>query len=137
MGRFTVTIELANNDDLVRASAGDLPTQNVRRLSLKGWVDTGATRLVLPESAVGQLGLRLTGQVAVRYADGRREMRQLASGIWLAYAGRNSVFNAVVEPNRDTALIGAIVLEDLDLVTDCTSQALVPRDPLQIISEIE
>jgi hypothetical protein len=47
------------------------------------------------------------------------------------------VFNAVVEPDRDSALIGAIVLEDLDFTIDCTRQTLAPRDPKQIISEIE
>jgi len=29
------------------------------------------------------------------------------------------------------------VLEDLDLVVDCTRQTLAPRDPKQIISEVE
>ncbi len=32
---------------------------------------------------------------------------------------------------------GAIVLEDLDLVVDCTAQRLVPRDPRSLTSEIE
>ena len=35
------------------------------------------------------------------------------------------------------ALIGAIVLEDLDLLVDCTNQRLVPRDPKYVVSEIE
>ena len=53
------------------------------------------------------------------------------------YAGRRGVFTAVVEPDRDSALIGAIVLEDLDVVADCTAQTLVPRDPNFIIAEAE
>ena len=53
------------------------------------------------------------------------------------YAGRESIFNAIVEPDRESALIGAIVMEDLDLLIDCTAQRLVPRDPKQIISEVE
>ena len=57
--------------------------------------------------------------------------------VHLCYAERDSVFNAIVEPARDSALIGAIVLEDLDLMVDCTGQRLVPRDPKQIISEAE
>lgn len=47
------------------------------------------------------------------------------------------MFNAIVEPQRDSALIGAIVLEDLDLIVDCTTQQLVPRDPERIVSAIE
>jgi hypothetical protein len=37
----------------------------------------------------------------------------------------------------ETALIGAIVLEDLDLLVDCTKQKLYPRDPDFVVSEIE
>jgi len=62
---------------------------------------------------------------------------ELARHVHLAYGGRDSVFNAIVEPGRDSALIGAIVLEDLNLLVDCTAQQLVPRDPKQIISEVE
>jgi hypothetical protein len=51
--------------------------------------------------------------------------------------GRSSVFKAIVEPDRTEALIGAIVLEDLDLIVDCTRQKLVPRDPGGIITEVE
>jgi hypothetical protein len=42
-----------------------------------------------------------------------------------------------VEPNRTDVLIGAIVLEDLDLLVDCRTQTLRPRDPGGIIAEIE
>ncbi len=51
--------------------------------------------------------------------------------------GREGIFTAVVEPKRRSALIGAIVLEDLDFIVDCTHQRLIPRDPRFIVSEIE
>jgi hypothetical protein len=35
------------------------------------------------------------------------------------------------------ALIGAIVLEDLDLLVDCTAKRVLPRDPRGAIYEIE
>ena len=57
--------------------------------------------------------------------------------VHLKFGDRESIFNAIVEPNRESALIGAIVMEDLDLIIDCTTQQLLPRDPKQIISEIE
>jgi predicted aspartyl protease len=137
MGRFSVTVDLANNRDLVRAEEGDISPGRVRRVSIRGVVDTGAARLVLPQSVVAQLGLPTPGKVGVRYADGRRCERPLATDVHLTYAGRGSVFDAVVEPDRDSALIGAIVLEALDLLDDCTTQTLVPRDPERITSEIE
>jgi len=137
MGRFSVEVELANYKDINLASEGHLAQADVRRVRVRGVVDTGATRLVLPESVVNQLGVGDVGNVAVRYADGRAAQRRMVGGIHLSYLDRSSIFNAIVEPGRDSALIGAIVMEDLDLVADCTHQTLAPRDPRQIISEIE
>ncbi|TWT39983.1 hypothetical protein RAS1_43740 [Phycisphaerae bacterium RAS1] len=137
MGRFYVDVDLANYDDVVRAMAGDIDDSVVRRATISALVDTGATRLVVPEPIATQLGLRIDGSIGVRYADGHAADRPLAQGVQLTFGGRSSVFNAIVEPQRDTALIGAIVLEDLDFVVDCTQQRLVPRDPRHIISEIE
>ena len=137
MGRFHVAIEVANDTDLVLARRGSMPPDQVRKTVIQGLVDTGATRLVLPESTARQLGLEAPGTIKVQYADGRVAERSLAERVHVRLGERESIFNAVVEPDRDTALIGAIVLEDLDLVVDCTHQRLVPRDPNQIISEIE
>jgi hypothetical protein len=74
---------------------------------------------------------------AVRYADRRTARRKQVEGVYLELLGRHSVFNATVEPKHETALIGAIVLEDLDLLVDCTKQKLYPRDPHFVVSEIE
>lgn len=137
MGRFSVGIELANDEDLVRAKVGLISADQVRRVKIRGVVDSCATRLVIPEAVAKQLGLEMSGSAKVRYADGRVGNRSIAKRIHLTYAGRDSIFNAIVEPDRESALIGAIVLEDLDFVVDCTSQRLVPRDPKQIISEAE
>jgi hypothetical protein len=43
----------------------------------------------------------------------------------------------VIEPKRETALLGAIVLEALDLLVDCQNNRVVPRDPSGPIYEIE
>ncbi|MBI1831779.1 MAG: hypothetical protein HYR84_10050 [Planctomycetes bacterium] len=51
--------------------------------------------------------------------------------------GRDAVFTAIVEPRRDTALIGAIVFEQLDLRVDCKKGRLIPRDPEGVVAEIE
>jgi predicted aspartyl protease len=137
MGRVTVEVDLANYYDVQQAEAGTLAPEKVRRTRIKGIADSGATRLVLPASVVAKLGLPSAGKTKVRYADERSATRPKVKDVWLKLEGRESTFNAIVEPNRTEALIGAIVLEDLDLVVDCTTQKLRPRDPRWIISEIE
>jgi hypothetical protein len=96
-----------------------------------------ASRLVLPESIVTQLGLPVTGTIGVRFADGRRDQKNLAGDVQVEIQNRSGIFSAVIEPGRSDALIGAIVLEELDFIADCTTQQLVPRDPKQPIAEIE
>ncbi len=137
MGRFSVEFEVANDRDVVKAEEGTLSPDKVRRLIIRGVVDSGASRLVLPQAVVTQLGLPVMGKVKVRYADGRRALRRAAGRVHVKLLGRDGVFSAVVEPKRDTALIGAIVLEDLDLLVDCGKQRLTPRDPDYVVSEIE
>jgi predicted aspartyl protease len=137
VGRFAVQFEVANHVDVVDAQRGLLPPDKVRRLTLSGVVDSGATRLVLPAKVVQQLGLPPQGKVKVRYANNETATRDAVKGVHVQLLGRDGVFTAVVEPKRRTALIGAIVLEDLDFVVDCTGQRLVPRDPRYVVSELE
>ena len=136
-GRFSVEIEVANYGDLTLAERGHLPAEQVRRETIRGVVDSGATRLVLPEGVVKRLGLPLGESVQVRYADGRRARRRAVKGVFVRLLGRDSTFTAISEPKLVTALIGAIVLEDLDLLVDCATQQLVPRDPRGETFEIE
>jgi predicted aspartyl protease len=137
MSRFSVDFEVANYDDLAAVRRGNLDPNKVRRLTISGIVDSGGTRLVLPKGVVKQLGLPVSEYVKVKYADGRTAKRPVVQGVHVQLQGRSSTFKATVEPRRDAALIGAIVLEDLDFLVDCEKQQLVPRDPKFIVSEIE
>jgi predicted aspartyl protease len=137
MGRFKVDVELANKDDVTAAKLGHLDPAKIRRATVQAVADSGATRLVLPKAIAKQLGLTATEKVGVRYADGRKAKRDRVQGVYLKLLGRDSVFSAAIEPNRESALLGAIVLEELDFLVDCTNQRLTPRDPKYIISEIE
>ena len=136
MGRFNVEVELTNNDDLAAVRRGDLNPTEVRRLKILGVVDCGAAHLVLPQQAADKLGLDPTGKVKVRYANGKTSMRPQVEGVYLALQKRHGIFSATLEPNRDTALIGAIVLEELDFLVDCTHGKLYPRDPKYVVNEI-
>jgi predicted aspartyl protease len=137
MGRFFVSFEVANNDDLVDARRGRIEPEKVRRVTLLGLVDPGASRLVLPKQVVKQLGLPVTEHVKVTHADRRSAKRPVVQGVHVRLLNRESVFKATVESKRDTALIGALVLEDLDFLVDCAKQRLIPRDPRFILSEEE
>ena len=137
MGRATLDFEIANNRDVELAEGGIIAPDQIRRLTLRGVVDAGATRLVLPESAIKPLGLTPSGMANVHHADRRSARIATVRGVWLELLGRQGVFTAFVEPNRTNALIGAIVMEDLDFLVDCVTQTLIPRDPGGLSGEIE
>jgi hypothetical protein len=92
---------------------------------------------VLTRRVADELQLQHRGETMARYADGHRKKRRVVSKVWLQPLGRDGVFSAVIEPRRDDALIGAIVLEELDLLVDCTTQLLYPRVPDSILTGIE
>ena len=91
-------------------------------MRIRGVVDSGATRLVIPARVAKELGLEATGSATVHYADRRTAKRDMVENVYLAYGDRHGVFTAIVEPKRDSVLIGAIVMEDLDLIVDCAGQ---------------
>ena len=136
MGRITMLLELANNDDRAAARRGDLAEEEVRALEIDGIVDTGAAQLVIPKAVADALGVPKVGTAGVKFADGRRAERDVVSDVWLRLLGRDAVFKAVVEPGRDDALIGAIVLEALDLLPDPIAGTCHPRDPEHMIAEM-
>jgi predicted aspartyl protease len=137
MGRVSVEILVSNNQDLYLARAGHLAPEKVRHFLVRAIVDTGAAQLVLPADVTDRLGLPKAGEALIRYADQRSSTRTIVEDVRLELHGRQGTFRAIVEPNRTTALIGAIVLEDLDFLVDCTNNRVYPRDPDHIIAEVE
>lgn len=134
MGRFSVEMELTNHRDVVLADAGALPTDRVRRTRIRGMVDCGASHLVIPEAIATRLGVPSAGVSNVSYALERTTTRQVVEDVQVELQGRHGTFRAIVEPSRTTALIGAIVLEDLDFLVDSRNQRLIPRDPDRIVA---
>lgn len=137
VGTFYVDFEVANGDDLALARRGLLPPDEVRKATLRGLVDTGAARLVLPAWVVEKLDFPEQGTTRVRYADHRRAEKKVVSQVQLYLLGRGGSFDAIVEPDRQDALLGAFVLEVLDLLVDPLRGRLIPRDPNMILTELE
>ncbi|MBI4603441.1 MAG: retroviral-like aspartic protease family protein [Planctomycetes bacterium] len=136
MGRFFVDIEVTNHQDVIRAQDGTLPADKVRRARLRGLVDTGASELVLPAAVVSALGLPELRQVTVRYADNRRAARTKVGDVEVKLLDRSEVLSAIVEPDRTEAIVGAIVLEALDLVVNPKELKIEPRDPQGITAAL-
>ena len=127
MGEIVASIELENAADRGIVSQGLRDESTVRRTTVEGVVDTGAVMLMLPENVVGRLGLERQREVAVTYADERKETRPVAGPLTIRIGNRFMNTDCIVGPPLSEPLIGQIVLEALDLVTDRTNRTLSPR----------
>jgi hypothetical protein len=64
MGKVTTTITVTNRIDQILAERGFIKADQIRSVTLQNiLVDTGATRLCLPENIISELGLVLQGEV--------------------------------------------------------------------------
>ena len=107
-------------------------------LTVEGKVDTGATMLVLPGPVAQQLGLPTIRKQLVKYADESTAEKDVVWGVELEICGRRGVFSALVEPKKQYALIGAVVMEELDLIAEPQTRRTManPRSHLPM-AEVE
>ena len=136
MGRIPVNLKLTNRADVILVKEGLLSPEKIRRITVPGVVNTRVLRLAIPAEVVERLGLPETDDVGIRYPDGRTATRKIVANVSLELLGREFTFCAIAEPDRDSVVIGRMVLDTLDLVVDCDDQRLYPRDPNGIIVEI-
>ncbi len=127
MGEVAVEVRLENAVDRELVRRGQLKEEEVRALTTRAVVDSGAAMLVLPQDQVEALGLRELRRVIVRYADERREERAVAGTVMIQIGNRAAEIPCVVGPPASEPLIGQIPLEIMDLLVDCGQQKLVPR----------
>ncbi len=123
MGAVRVQVKLTNAIYEELVNRGLLNATLLRVYETQALVDSGATRTALPMSVVQHLGLRIRGQQIAKYADGRQEAVGLTGPVIIELLGRETIEAAMV--TGDEVLIGQTVLETLDLLVDCKSNAQV------------
>jgi predicted aspartyl protease len=104
--------------------------EDVRRVSLRSLVDTGATFPALPEDAVEKLGLPIHGEVEAETATGREKVK-LALAI-IQIEDRTAASYIIVRPRGTTPLIGVVALEQMGFRVDPVTGKLVKGLPLML-----
>jgi len=126
MGRVMVKIQAENATDVVRAAAGEIPQNRVRRIEIDALVDTGATLLCLPKSQIDELGLTLREIRRATTANGDVD-RGIYQVVNLTLLGRTCSIDVMELPEGTPPLVGYLALENLDLVIDPKSQNVMPN----------
>ena len=118
MGIILADIELAN------ARLDDLLPMTVSAL-----VDSGAVHLCIPQHVANQLQLPVLDRREVTVANGQSEMVDYVGPIRVGFANRQCLVGALVLGNQ--ALLGAIPMEDMDLVISPSRQSVIvnPQNP--------
>ena len=118
MGLIHSEIELSNPRD-----------GNIRPIKVKSLVDSGSLHLCVPEHVAIQLELEELYKRVVTTADGKKHLVPYVGPISIKFENRGCFTGALVL--GDEVLLGAVPMEDMDLVISPAKQALTvnPESP--------
>ncbi len=112
MGLITAEIELANPRD-----------RKIRPIKVKSLVDTGLLHLCIPEHIAIQLELEELYKREVTTADGKKHLCPYMGPIQVKFENRGCFTGALVL--GEEVLLGAVPMEDMDVVVSPAKQALI------------
>ncbi len=128
MGQITAKINLSNPRD-----------NSLQPIEVEALVDTGAVTLCIPQHIVIQLSLEVLEQREVVTANGQRQKCDYVGPLKIQFANRSCYCGALVL--GDSVLLGAIPLEDMDLIIHPSTRTLSvnpesPNIPVAIVKVI-
>ncbi|MBI2477618.1 MAG: aspartyl protease family protein [Planctomycetia bacterium] len=132
MGMVYADIELINGRDLVKAEDGELAEDQVRRMPVHILVDSGAATLVINDNIRTQLGLKTKEKRTRQLADESIVQLDVVGPIEIRFENRRSMLDAVVLPGNAEALLGAMPMQDMDVLIDPHRHRLIvnPDQPI-------
>jgi clan AA aspartic protease len=125
MGLTYADIELINAGDIAMARKFVIGDDEIKRMNINILVDTGAYNLCINETIQEQLDLPFLEKRKGQLANGSIEEYDLVGPIVLKFKNRQTVCNALVLKGENEPFLGAIPLEDLDVIIHPLSQQLM------------
>lgn len=98
---------------------------DLEEITVNAVVDTGAIDLVIPEHIAIQLQLFDLKPRELRLADGTRRIVRYAGPVKVEMQGRDCFTSAAIM--GDTVLLGAVPMEQMDVVVDPRTLRVVPN----------
>lgn len=116
MGRVYAEIDVIASDDLALVRKGYLNAHEVRKMPVKFLVDSGADYLAINEHIKTQLNLAVLEERVFQLADGQEITFEVVGPVDLRFFNRQCTCRAVVLPGNAEPLLGAIPMEDMDVI---------------------
>ena len=125
MGLIYADIELINGEDIVLVRRGHMGTDEVKRIYINILVDTGSYMLAINENIQQILQLPVTEKKKAQLANGDSIWCDVVAPIEIRFKNRRSTTSALVLPGDSEPLLGAIPMEDMDVLINPLRQELV------------
>jgi clan AA aspartic protease len=125
MGIVHAEITLKNVEDGIKARIGLINPEEIRTSTVTAVVDTGAMSLVITEELRQKLGLAVVRERSALVANGQRVIGKVTDAVEVQWKNRVTTLPALVIPGAEKILMGAIVLEDMDLMVNPVTQEVV------------
>ncbi len=125
MGLIYANVEIINAEDLTFARRHYIGEDEIRRINVSMLVDTGSVMLAINESIQEQLQLPIVEKRKVQLANSHIAEYDVVSQVELRFANRRTLCNAIVLPGDSEPLLGAIPMEDMDVLIHPTRQELI------------
>jgi clan AA aspartic protease len=131
MGVVYADIELINAEDVGVARRHLISDEEVKRMRLSMLVDSGAYMMAISETIQSQLEFGFIEKRKVQLASGQVVEYDVEGPIDVRFANRRSVCSAFVLPGDSEPLLGAIPMEEMDVLIHPKRQELVvnPQHP--------
>ncbi len=125
MGLVYAEIELINAGDLELARRYFIGEDEIKRMWVTGLVDTGSYMLCINESIQAQMQFPVMEKRIGQMANGDRIECDVVSQVEVRFKNRRTICNAMILPGDSEVLIGAIPLEDMDVLIHPLRQELI------------
>jgi clan AA aspartic protease len=131
MGLIYAEIELINGEDVVLARRNIIGADEVKRMPVNMLVDTASVYMCINESIQEQLELPVLEQRKGQLANGHIVEYNVVGPIEVRFKNRRCTVDAMVLPGDNEPLLGAIPLEDMDILINPFRQELIvnPEHP--------
>ncbi len=125
MGLIYANVELINGVDLVLAQRHIIGEDEVKRMNVKMLVDTGSIMLAINENIQEIMQFPVIERRIVRLANSYIAEYDVVSPVEIRFKNRQTTCRAIILPGDSSPLLGAIPLEDMDVIIHPTREELI------------
>ena len=125
MGHVYAEIILINGEDLILAKRNIIGEDEIKQMKVNMLVDSGAYNLCINETIHAQLNLPVIEKRKAQLANGHVEEYDVVGPIEVRFENRRCSVDAFVLKGDSEPLLGAIPMEDMDVLIHPRRQELV------------